>query len=593
MKYLDKKHADKAKEKEAKKAPPTADAGQPEIFSSRKHSMDYVTSDGVKLRTGYADKKFWFVLILKELLDNAIDFFWKHYRGADNAIITVNITKDDRVLRVSVSNTNDENIQVFQDPELIFDYQMRYGSKQNEFVISRGMLGDAMKQILAFGYVLIHLDDDRNEFTDRQWEDPLIIRHNKQELKVLLHVDKAKEEILASFELSKEELTHTDTEIEVVLPVTEDFDLCELEEFCKLYPLLTTDISFKFCLVDKSSKLPPQTEPVGHAESSQALLSPEPSSVLNIEYPALHPISTEWNNITSVHYYKKEEFLSRLARVHNKSILVYDVLRTSREGTNMKKNNPDNFISIGELIAHPDRDKKVERLYYELRNILPPPQELSLPYKNTKQSRKKALVERIMRLYPGLDPEKAVYKVATRIYRDKDVEYPSFFEIIAIPYSTEILDNENKSSKFIGTVNYSMSPRDNSFEGEYVWTNKKDKEEVYDLYASSAKEMLSHEGFKYYDHAGPKVKLPSIIIANLVSPRVDYHGHDKSRIDTKPFVPQIMEAIHKIVIEIQTFRAAGYKFYSERRHDSAKTEKKIGTEEALEELIMKIKRGEA
>jgi hypothetical protein len=276
-------------------------------------------------------------------------------------------------------------------------------------------------------------------------------------------------------------------------------------------------------LVDKSSKLPPQTEPVGHAESSQALLSPEPSSVLNIEYPALHPISTEWNNITSVHYYQKEEFLNRLARVHNKSTLVYDVLRTSREGTNMKKNNPDNFISIGELIVHPDRDKKVERLYYELRNILPPPQELSLPYKNTKQSRKKALIERIMRLYPGLDPEKAVYKTATGIHRDKDIEYPSFFEIIAIPYRTEILDNEYKSSKFIGTVNYSMSPRDNSFEGQYVWTNKRDKEEVYDLYASSAKEMLSHEGFKYYDHAGPKVKLPSIIIANLVSPRVDYH----------------------------------------------------------------------
>jgi hypothetical protein len=598
MKLMDKKHGDKAQENEVKMVPPS------EIFSSRKHSMDYVSSDGVKLRTGYADKRFWFVLILKELLDNAVDFFWKHYRGSNNATITVNITKDDRLLCVRVSNTNDDDIQVFKDLDLVFNYEIRYGSKQNEFVISRGMLGDAMKQILAFGYVLIHLEDDRNEFTDRQWEHPLIIRHNKKEWKVLLHVDKAKEEILASFELSKEELKHPETEIEVVLPLAEDFDFCDLLEFCKVYPLLTTDISFKFRLVDISgSKLSQQPQPVSHTEGSryedplehqplQVPSSPKPRSVI-IEYPALHPISTEWNNITSVHYYKKEEFLNRLVRVHNKSTLVYDVLRTSREGTNLKKNDPDNYISIGELITHPDRDKKVERLYYELKNTLPPPHELSLPYKNTKQSRKNALTERITRVYPGLDPEKAVYKVVNGIHHDKDIEYPFFFEIIAIPYSTETLDNEYKSSKFIGTVNYSLSPRSNSFEGRYAWTNKRDKDDIYDFCASTAEEMLSHKGFKFYDHAGPKVKLPSIIIANLVSPRVDYHGHDKSRVDTKSFIPHIMEAIQKMAKEIQTFRAAGYTFYNERRHDTAKTQRKIGTEEALEELIMKIKRGEA
>jgi len=64
--------------------------------------------------------------------------------------------------------------------------------KQNDFVISRGMLGDAMKQILALGYVLIHLDDDRNEFTDRQWEHPLIIRHNKKEGKYCCMLTKLK-----------------------------------------------------------------------------------------------------------------------------------------------------------------------------------------------------------------------------------------------------------------------------------------------------------------------------------------------------------------------------------------------------------------
>jgi hypothetical protein len=45
---------------------------------------------------------------------------------------------------------------------------MRYGSKQNLHVITRGVLGDAMKQILALPYVLIHANDDGTAFTDRQ-----------------------------------------------------------------------------------------------------------------------------------------------------------------------------------------------------------------------------------------------------------------------------------------------------------------------------------------------------------------------------------------------------------------------------------------
>lgn len=59
----------------------------------------------------------------------------------------------------------------------------------------------------------------------------------------------------------------------------------------------------------------------------------------------------------------KREFLNRLVRVHDKSILVYDVLRMFRESSNLKKFDG----SLGELIDDPDRDKKVEKLYYELR----------------------------------------------------------------------------------------------------------------------------------------------------------------------------------------------------------------------------------
>jgi len=169
--------------------PPSA----PDIFSFKKHSMDYFTIIGVILRTGYADKKYWYTLCIKELLDNAIDFLWKYYQGYNDASVTVYVTKNDSLLHIKIRNSSSQNIPVFQNLDLIFDPDMRYGSKQNEKVISRGMLGDAMKQILALAYVLIHSSDDGTAFTNKQWNKPLIIRCNGKETHVRIIVDKSKQ----------------------------------------------------------------------------------------------------------------------------------------------------------------------------------------------------------------------------------------------------------------------------------------------------------------------------------------------------------------------------------------------------------------
>jgi hypothetical protein len=116
-----------------------------EIFTSRKHSMDYFTVDGVILRTGYSDKRDWYLLAIRELLDNAADFLTKSYKGADNASISVDIYKNDNIFRLKVKNSNSKDIAVFQDLTARFDYDMRYGSKQDVHIISRGALGDALK----------------------------------------------------------------------------------------------------------------------------------------------------------------------------------------------------------------------------------------------------------------------------------------------------------------------------------------------------------------------------------------------------------------------------------------------------------------
>ena len=101
--------------------------------------MNYVTVDGVKLRTGYDDIKDWYFLCIKELLDNPVDFYWQKYRGASDAAIGVYIEKtSNSLLRIKVKNTNPKNIEAFtlEKLNLVFDFDMTAGSKQNLHTIA-------------------------------------------------------------------------------------------------------------------------------------------------------------------------------------------------------------------------------------------------------------------------------------------------------------------------------------------------------------------------------------------------------------------------------------------------------------------------
>ena len=282
--------------------------------------MDYFTVDGVILRTGYRNKADWYLLPIREILDNDTDFLWKYYKGADDTYVNVDITKDDKLFRIKIRNSNYKNIPVFPDLNAIFDYDMRYGSKQDVHIISRGMLGDAMKQILSLGYVLTHVNDDETTLGNKQWDHPLIIRHNGKEWKIYLHVDKHTQEYYIRPELSTKELTHTDTEIEVVLPIIDEvrsnLNRYSIESFCRKYTVFTTDISFKFRILDDSSSINSNSSNITTTSTAsqqqqqehnninnsneelmtqfmEVLSKPPPKAILNIEVPALHPIATD------------------------------------------------------------------------------------------------------------------------------------------------------------------------------------------------------------------------------------------------------------------------------------------------------------
>jgi hypothetical protein len=75
---------------------------------------------------------------------------------------------------------------------------------------------------------------------------------------------------------------------------------------------------------------------------------------------------------------------------------------------------------------------------------------------------------------------------------------------------------------------------------------------------------------------------------------MDYKGKSKSDIDTQPFSDVIIESVTKVASEIQTFRAAGYEFYSERElRQFSKPEKQVKSVEDVLEEVLRVRKGEA
>ena len=353
-----------------RRRPPSSRA-MPDIFSSKKHSMDYATVDGVIQRTGYTDKTDWYLLLIKELLDNGIDFEWKYYPGSSSAVVATEITLSNTLCHVKVRNTNPDNIPVFQNLSAIFDYDMTYGSKQNQHTISRGLLGDAAKQIGTWPYVIMHAKDSGKRFGNKQWERPLIIRANKAEYHVLPHIDKVHQRLETSIKLIPGVLSHTDTEIEATWPVIDEvrnrsgggqnrLDMQTIQSYCKKYVIFTTDINFKFRFIDNSTRRLDSNNDDDNDDNDDELFieeseaeaktgdflsdlvntiaGPASKAAVKIELPAIHSIYSKWNNKSFIHSFNAEEFTATFTTIHDKDkTRVYDVLRTFREGSQLTK----------------------------------------------------------------------------------------------------------------------------------------------------------------------------------------------------------------------------------------------------------------
>ena len=177
--------------------------------------MDYITLNGIRDRTGF-DGEDLYQFVIKELLDNAVDDLEKKYaatRTTNNDIPQVRVSisadcktsgndgKNYKYLKLKVQNStvitstknddDDDDIPIFTLETLhsIFSFDSFFSSKRNQYKITRGALGDALKEVNCIPYAI------SKEYYNIEWNEPLIISSGKERFFITLDVDRFNQKI--------------------------------------------------------------------------------------------------------------------------------------------------------------------------------------------------------------------------------------------------------------------------------------------------------------------------------------------------------------------------------------------------------------
>jgi hypothetical protein len=166
------------------------------VFTSVSQKNRYITIEGIMSDTSYQESQ-WPEFALKELADNAYEFFLVHYSNAtatERKIATsvkLDTTTQPKILHIAVRNSNVDKVPVFQNLRGVFDYERWVSTKRNQHRMTAGGLGDFLKRVLGMGYASWTGNDSlesNDSFEDKQWREPVILRFDGNEYRVFLVV---------------------------------------------------------------------------------------------------------------------------------------------------------------------------------------------------------------------------------------------------------------------------------------------------------------------------------------------------------------------------------------------------------------------
>ncbi|MGC1930599.1 MAG: hypothetical protein WA667_16645 [Candidatus Nitrosopolaris sp.] len=412
-------------------------------------------------------------------------------------------------------NSNPNNIPVFTNLAQAFNYKRAYSSKSNQYRVTRGAQGDAIKKMSTMAYAL-----------DNKWNEPLIIQHNKIIDKVYPQVDRKHGEITPKF-ADAATIDDTDTEIVLTMPPIKDNDNNAFKEFCKEYTLFNTHISYKFHFNEYGNNS-------------------------TIDLNACHPIVKEYDNPNSIYCYSDADFEDFLNDIYDKRMWVYDALSKSRF---REIRQTGRFDDLKNLTLEQLTRQKITKIYHDLKKSMLPMSKLSVPYNTKCCKRKQALINRYQQIKPTslkIDTENAIYQKAEDTYDDGRIRFPFSFEVLAIP----IIEG-SEEWKIIGGVNYSTSVNNNRyFQGQYTntyeWMHSKTEQvlQASDIIQIIRKSVVGENIGKNANIPIAKQKQQCVIIAHLVAPRIEYQSYGKSSLTLEPFQSVIAKTIEEVVSRI-------------------------------------------
>jgi hypothetical protein len=492
------------------------------VFSSQKSQFaDYTTWKGIENKTGI-QKGDAVTFLVKELLDNALDHLEsaQYNNVATNPMLQPEIhvvieKSQEKYVRITVCNSSYNDYQTnsafsIHTLRSIFDFNTYHSSKRNQFKITKGALGDALKEVLCIPHILAHEGEIVN------WDYPLYIISQQKLFQIELIIDRINQIINSKikesdfhFEIATPDIQHYhpgNTQIILNVPIiNNDHPCAKLYRFVLDYATFATHVKFTF--EDKNCDT-------------------------YVELPQLQNINPKWKNRCSIYYYKRSQFHEFILGLDNNDLIVHNVLyRTFREATNIPHSEITE-MTVGQLKHSPIQ---IDELYNELLNSMSPPATLALPFNVTRKSREKALKQRVLDTYGHFKEMK--YKSTTGFYSDADgTKIPFYFEI-GIFHDVEALKRNNINLIFKQAINGSALPSSGGtpFGGcEFDWTTKGSKNKYI---SNSIYGIFGHFG---YAHSKDKSrKTHSLIFANLVCPKIDYQSYGKARIDFSPFADEV------------------------------------------------------
>ena len=151
------------------------------------------TITGIESEIWYTQRE-WMLVAVKELGDNAYDFFKEFYPNSpkEHRKISYHVccpypdncgVAEYFMIRIAVTSSNVDNIPVFEDLPIVFDLNRYCSSKRSQYK------GDALKRILKMGYASWTSHFLNEGKPNLQWEEPIVLTFNRQRYTAQLHVD--------------------------------------------------------------------------------------------------------------------------------------------------------------------------------------------------------------------------------------------------------------------------------------------------------------------------------------------------------------------------------------------------------------------